>query len=117
MDNFDLETSSAALIRQLHWQTVEERRDYLVCMLMYRSLNNLAPSYLSDNLVFVEDIHSLNTRQATVNALHVPKANTQYYQGSLAVAGAKLWNNLPLPVQNAVSISSLKYLYKHASQS
>ena len=112
-NNFDLETSSAVIIRQLKWQTVEERRDYLLCLLIYKCVNAQAPTYLSDSLVFVEDTHSRNTRQVAANLLHVPKANTNYYKGSLAVAGAKSWNNLPPAVRNAVSVSCFKYQYKH----
>ena len=36
------------IVRGLGWQNVKERYCFLSCCLTYKSLNNLAPYYLSD---------------------------------------------------------------------
>ena len=89
-----------------------DRRDFLIVLLIYKCVNGLAPTYLSDLLVFMEEVHSLNTRQAGLNCLYVQQAKTQYYQKSLVVHGAKLWNNLTPVIWNATTTSAFKYLYK-----
>ena len=35
------------LLRQLHWLTVPQRRDYKLAILVYKCLHGLAPSYLA----------------------------------------------------------------------
>ena len=112
-NNFSFETTSSDIIEGLKWQTIKERRDFLKCTLIYKCLNTLAPTYLSDNFVYTADTHSRQTRQATANLLHVPAASTQYFQRSLVVSGAQLWNNLPSTIKMANTISSFKYMYKH----
>ena len=101
------------IIRDLKWQTVSERRDFLTGVLMYKCVNGSAPNYLSDGLVHTGQMHEHGTRQATGDALLVPKARTQYFQRSLTVAGPTLWNGLPEDIWHAQSITAFKYNYKN----
>ena len=79
---------------------------------MYKCVHEIAPTYLYDHLTYASEVHEHDTRGAAVDALYIPRANTQYYQRSLAVAGPTLWNNLPEHIRHAVSIGTFKYKYK-----
>ena len=46
--NFDWNIRGIDIVRGLGWQNVKERYCFLSCCLTYKSLNNLAPYYLSD---------------------------------------------------------------------
>ena len=43
------------------WPTLPSRRDYLKCMLVFKSLHGLAPEYLLDEFSLARDIYSYNT--------------------------------------------------------
>ena len=36
------------MMKQFDWQTIEERRKFHIAILIYKYLNGMAPSYLSD---------------------------------------------------------------------
>ena len=46
--NFDWNIRGIDIVRGLGWQNVKERYCFLSCCPTYKSLNNLAPYYLSD---------------------------------------------------------------------
>ena len=46
--NFNWDESSINIIRNLGWQTIRERYEFLTCCITYKARNNLAPNYISD---------------------------------------------------------------------
>ena len=107
----DLTTPSSELFQQLGWMRFDERVKYRKCMLMYKSLNHLAPTYLSNKFTYTYDIHSLNLRSAANHTLYIPKPNLEIYRKSLSYSGPKIWNTLPEYVRNAPSLESFKQRY------
>ena len=94
--NFDfINVRGSELIKQLGWQTIDERRDYFTATLMHRCINGQAPSRLINELVMTEDSHDCNTRSAANHDIKVPKPNIELFRNSLRYRGAVLWNNLP----------------------
>ncbi len=60
------------------------------------------------------DIHTHNTRNASVRVTKHAKARTAYYHGSFALSGQRLWNDLPNNIKLFTSLSSFKNaLYKY----
>ena len=111
--NYDYTNISGLdLMKNLSWQTIEDRRDYFLSTLMYQCVHGLAPSRLCNEIEMYFDGHGLNTRNA--NSLNVvpPKPNIQLYCQSLKYSGAKVWNLLPNNLQNAQSLDVFKLLYK-----
>ena len=80
------------------WPTLQSRRDYLKCMLGFKSLHGLAPAYLLNEFSHVRDIHSYNTHHRDL--LRLPLARTTKYQSSLGFSGEKIWNTLPLDLRS-----------------
>ena len=116
-NNFNYEVPSLLIIKDFNLQTVQERKDFLIGTMMYKCLTGTAPDYLGDHLTFKRDMREQHTRQASHETLHVPYAQTQYFQRSFAVAGPVLWNSLPEHVRHAETRSSFKSSYKRHIQS
>ena len=107
----DLSTPSSELFQQLGWMRFDEMVKYKKCILMYKSLNNLAPAYMSNKFTYSYDIHNLDLRSATNQWLYMPKPKLEIYRKSLSYSGPKLWNSLPESVRNAPTLGSFKQRY------
>ena len=91
----------------LHWLRVPERIKYKVALLTYRALNGSAPRYLADSLVRIADVPSRGRlRSSTSQALLIPAVRLSTV-GSHAfpVAASTQWNQLPVDVTSAASLS------------
>ena len=71
----DIDTLSAELFQQLDWMNFDERVTYRKAGLMYKSLHNLAPTYLSNKFTYTSSIHQVNIRSLTDSTLYVPEPN------------------------------------------
>ena len=93
------------------WPNLQARRDYLKCVLVYKSLRNLAPAYLLTEFKYAHQIHTYNTRHCDL--LRLPLAKTAKYQGSFRFNGARAFNALPLKIRNAIDLKEFKIWTKH----
>ncbi len=66
---YDWSVSGIDIVSQLRWQTVRDRRDYVMCVLMYKCLNGQGPAFLQDKFPFVK--HGFSTRAETSHNLTV----------------------------------------------
>ena len=89
------------------WPTLQSPRDYLQCMLVFKSLHGLAPAYLLNEFSHAHDFHSYNTRHR--DFLRLPLAQTTKYQGSLRFSGAKIWDTLPLALRSEHDLNKLGF--------
>ena len=80
-------------------------------MLMYKSLHNLAPTFLGNIFTYTHNVHNLDLRSASNQTLYVPKPNLEIYRKSFSYSGPKIWNTLPELVRNAPSLESFKQRY------
>ena len=62
----------------------------LNCMLVFKSLHSLAPTYLPNEFSHARDFNSCDTRHRDL--LRLPLARTTKYQGSFRFSRAKIWN-------------------------
>lgn len=86
---------TSPLLSELYWLPVEHRIVFKILLLVFKSLNNLAPSYLSDLLSPYIPSHSL--RSSKQSLLVVPKSTQKSYGDiAFAVAAPRLWNALPI---------------------
>ena len=89
------------------------------CCWFFKSLNNLAPSYISDLLT--PYIPSRSLRSSSQSLLVVPRSiQKSYGDRAFAVAAPRLWNALPIHMrQPGFSLATFKkclktYLFKKA---
>ena len=95
------------ILRELHWLPVESRIIFKFLLLVYKSLNNLAPAYINSLLKNYKP--SRNLRSVDQGLLTVPKSNQRTYgDRAFSVAAPKLWNSLPLDIRNSGSITLFK---------
>ena len=79
--------------------------------MVFKSLNGLAPEYLSSK--FIARSHTTSyTFRDSVNELTIPQPRTNYLRNSFRYSGAVLWNNLPETLRQAESLcKSLLHSY------
>ena len=113
----DYYTPSESMFNELHWEHLSDRNQYFKALMMYKSLHNLAPQYLTRKFKYVSDIHNCNTRQAAAGQLALPPLthgnDIECFMNSFSYSGVKLWNSVDPPtVRNAQDVNSFKNMYK-----
>ena len=68
--------SVTPLLQELHWLPIEQRIQYKVALLVYKSLNGCGPLYLAELLKHYSPAHDL--RSAASKLLFVPKIKSTY---------------------------------------
>ena len=78
--------------------------------MVYKSLNCLAPDYMSSKFILRSDLFNSYNLKDSENKLAVPLLRTNYYRNSFCYSGAVLWNNLPTDVRQAKSLTVFRKL-------
>ena len=105
------------VLMELHWLPVEARIHFKIAVLVFKSLNQLAPKYLQELVTNYKNprdgLRSENSH--TINK----KSTTQRWCGdrSFAFAAGHIWNNLPIDLRKCKNFDSFKkdlktYLFK-----
>ena len=104
----DKYSSSTDALITLHWLPIKERIDFKILCLVFKSINNMAPQYLS-SLLKIKSFPR-NTRASTRGiTLEVPKVKKATFAArSFSVYGPKLWNSLPPLIHHSPSYSVFK---------
>ncbi|MCW4347252.1 MAG: hypothetical protein N0E48_28465 [Candidatus Thiodiazotropha endolucinida] len=99
---------SQSMFQELQWLPFPKRIQYHTCIMMYKSLNGMAPRYMTDLFCKVSEMHGRPLRSVNNELLRIPFSRTCYYDRSFAIQGAKQWNTLPLDLRNSPSLASFK---------
>jgi hypothetical protein len=90
---------------------VEFRIEYKILLLTFKSMNGLAPAYLSDLLMPYVPARSL--RSSNMNLLKEHDSRTVTYgQRAFACCAPKLWNSLPNDLRSCSSLDVFKKCLK-----
>ena len=106
------------VLQSLHWLPVQSRINFKILLLVYKALNGMAPSYLSDFICYRTSTQTL--RSTSQKFLAVSQTNTKSYGDRVfSVASPKLWYQLPLNIRQSSTVGSFKkelktYLFKLA---
>ena len=98
---------SRPLIERLGWKTIEQLISYQSKTMVFKSLNELAPQYLS-SLFKRNSQCSTRCLRNTETDLRVPKKTSANGQKCFSFRGAKLWNSLSAESKQASSLNSFK---------
>ena len=101
--NSSFDTPSRPLIARLGWKTISCESKTMV----FKSLNELAPQYLS-SLFKRNSQCSTRCLRNTETDLRVPKKTSANGQKCFSFRGAKLWNSLSAESKQASSLNSFK---------
>jgi len=88
--------------RRLYYQRLERK-----CVQMYKKLNGMTPDCLRSRFVYLDNVNVYRLRN-TENKLVLPQPRTDYLKRSFSYSGAQLWNNLPVDLRQATSLTDFK---------
>ena len=100
------------LMRTLNWLPISKRIDYFTGLMIFKSLNNLTPSYIS-NLINIASNPIYNLRSSSNMDIAHFNPRTNYFKQTFRYTAMQLWNSLPLYIRQIHSISSFKLQFKH----
>ena len=107
--NFD--SSAKPLIHNLKWPNINDIIRSETATIMYKSLNGLAPEYLSKR--FIKDpTRSIRQLRNTDTDLLLPLRKTSNGQRGISFRGSKLWNQLDYDLKQASSLATFKRTLK-----
>ena len=95
------------LLRQLHWLPVRYRVKYKICLLTFKALNGLAPSYISEMLT---RYHPARNLRSVGTGLLVPRVPRLKCTGGRAfsITAPKMWNSLPVGLRTCTNVDGFK---------
>ena len=112
-NNFDyINFRGIKMVRTLRLQTIRERRDYFLCILMFKCIHGLPPHYLCNDVTMYIDINGCDTRSAENMDLYLPRCSREIYKRSFLYKGSSLWNQLPSCLNESISIIDFKRSYR-----
>ena len=95
------------VLESLHWLPVRFRIDFKVLLLVFKCLNGLGPSYLSDLLLPYQPSRTL--RSSGTGLLIIPKVRTKTHgEAAFSHYGPHLWNSLPENIRTAETVDIFK---------
>ena len=93
------------LLEKLGWRKLDTQRKLEKAVMVYKSLNGLAPDYLRPMFIDRSSITNYSLRD-TEGKLAVPKPRTNYLKNSFGYSGAVLWNSLPTELRKTNNLKS-----------
>ena len=108
-DNFGYINFHGIEIRTLRLQTIRERRDYFLCILMFKCIHGLAPHYLCNDATMFVDINVYDTRSTENMDLYLLRCSREIHIRSFLYKGSSLWNQLPSCLKGSTSIIDFKH--------
>ena len=94
------------VLHSLHWLPVSQRIKFKVLLLVFKCQISTAPPYLQE--LIRPYVPRRNLRSAGQYLLEVPPSSNSYGARAFGAAGPRLWNELPLELRNACSITAFK---------
>ena len=96
---------------RLHWLPIKSRIHFKICLITFKVLHGLSPSYLFDLISVKKTRYILRSLQAPV--LNRPRTNRRTIgDSSFAAAAPTLWNALPQEIRQCQNINVFKCLLK-----
>ena len=114
--NSPYDAPSQPLLEKLGWQPIKELINIETTMMVYRSMNNEAPSYLT-NLFERLSQNTVRELRNTKTDLKLLLVNTFRGQECFFYRGARLWNNLSAGAKNAQTKFQFKNAYNISKES
>ena len=101
--NLNRMDSSTEALKKLHWLPIKFRIQFKILLLVYKCLNGLAALYLMELLELKSTTSRLglgSTCDRTLLCIPFTKRKT-FADRSFSVAGARLWNGLPITIRES----------------
>lgn len=111
--NKPLKTPSDQLYKALNWLTFEERCKYHFGVLVFKSIHNMAPTYITEILTFSsnENYNLRSTQNRDLVCKFKPRTNL--LKSSFSYTSMNIWNRIPQEVRDSRTINTFKNRYKN----
>ena len=104
-NNYDFVNSRGIdLVKSLGWNTFEEKRDFLLAVLVFKCHEGTAPFYLTDKLNLLSEINIRQSRHTDHSTYEIPSTRTTKAESAFFVQGPRIWNLIPSHIRDAESI-------------
>ncbi|XP_031575394.1 uncharacterized protein LOC116309010 [Actinia tenebrosa] len=101
------DASADPLFRKLGWKKLEVQLKIQKAAMVYKSLHDLTPAYLSSIFIDRSNITNYSLRN-TEGKLAIPRPRTNYLKNSFSYDGAVIWNSLPCELRQASTLSQFR---------
>ena len=97
-------------LKDLHWLPVQARIQFKLLTIVFKCIRGNGPQYLSELLC--RKMTRPGLRSANSIILYIPRTLSRAEQStadrSFSISGPKLWNQLPVSIQNSCSLDVFK---------
>ncbi len=105
-------TPTVPLLFKLNWMIIMDWVKYRKAIMVYKSLNGLAPPYMRKMFKFFSYVSKWNTRYVDKTRLYLPKGkHLKRFTDSFAYSAADVWNTIPNNIRNCETIGAFKHAY------
>jgi len=93
-------------LSELHWLPVSKRINFKIATLTYKILHSEQPVYLRSLIRF--EVPTRLLRSSSQHKLHLPRIHRTIGERAFSFACPTIWNNIPLSIRTASSLSDFK---------
>ena len=105
------------VLQDLHWLWVPQCIEFKLCLTVYKTLHNLAQSYLAEPCIPVTAVAARRLlRSSPAGNLVVPNSRSEFGKRAFIFAGPHVWNNLPQMIKSSTSVAVFKKQLKTSFQ-
>ena len=105
-------TNVSLMHKRLSWLPVEHRLFVSLLYFFRKVLSSRHPTFLADQLEYIENSHTHFTRKALSGDLVLPRPRTNYLKSTVHYRAIFSWNKLPVSTRLANNKSSFKNILK-----
>ena len=98
--SYDVDVDS--LFHKLSWKELHSQRQIQTALMVFKSLNGLAPEYLTSKFA-TRNVSNYTLRDSANKLVTFPRTN--YMKSSFSCSGATLWNSLPCNIRESSSLN------------
>ncbi len=96
--------SVTAMMSELKWRPLSERRDMQSLILLYKVVHNLVE--VPQN--YLPPLAQRSTRSHPSTKFHIPSSNVDVHKYSFMAGSVRLWNKLPAGLSDAPTLDAFK---------
>ena len=100
-------------LKELHFLPVLQRIQFKIALMVFKSINNIGPDYVS-SMICIRERSSHHVRRDNDYLLlaHPPSPRLRVAHGAFSVSAPKVWNTLPYSIRSITDITIFKKCLK-----
>lgn len=100
------------ILQSLHWLPIRSRIIFKMLLLTYKAKYGLSPCYLQELIHEYEPTRSLRSSNKLLLSASANPRTKFYGERSFQYAASHLWNNLPMNIRRAPTVTNFKSMLK-----